>query len=408
MADTAFSKLSRRGFLLSAAGAATLPLMPQLSLAATAGDNRFVTIILRGAMDGLALVQPQNDPALKCLRPDLWLSAEDGLLDLDASFGLHPGAAELMPLWQARELCFVHAVATPYRGGRNHFEGQDVLETGSIEGRALRTGWLNRALSLVPRSSSRKALDITAAMELVLTGPSDADVFAPSSDFAMAPDELQFLQRLYGEDAGFETALAGAVTDGAASGSLYDDAQRRSGIVETARLAGSMLKADYRVASFSINGWDTHADQKTQFPKVAGDLAAALSSLKESMGEAWANTVVLAATEFGRSVRQNEQGGTEHGTASVAVLAGGALSRPAGPGTGTAADEDAGGLGGRVLGRWPGLADAALADGRDLAATGDLRDIAAALLHRQFDITPANLTTKVFPGLSFEGAAAYL
>jgi uncharacterized protein (DUF1501 family) len=403
MAGSAFSQLSRRGFLLSAGSVAALPLMPNLSLAATPGDNRFVTIILRGAMDGLSLVQPQNDPLLKTLRPNLALTRDDGLVDLDGFFGLHPGAAALMPLWQARELSFVHAVATPYRGGRNHFEGQDVLETGSVEGKALRTGWLNRALSLVPRSASRKAMDITAAMELVLSGPSEADVFAPAADFALAPDELQFLERLYDEDQGFETALSGAVTAGAASGHLYDDAQRRSGMVETARLAGSMLKADYRVASFSINGWDTHTDQATEFPKVAGDLAAAILSLKESMGEAaWQSTVVLAATEFGRSVRQNENLGTDHGTASVAILAGGALS---GAATGEAT---APALGGRVAGRWPGLSDDALLDGRDLAPIADLRDIAAAMLHRQFDITPGNLTSKVFPGLSFEGAKAYL
>jgi uncharacterized protein (DUF1501 family) len=405
MAGPAFSLLSRRGFLLSAGSVAALPLMPQLSLAATPGDSRFVTIILRGAMDGLALVQPQDDPLLKSLRPQLALSTDDGLLDLDGMFGLHPEAGALMPLWQARELAFVHAVATPYRGGRNHFEGQDVLETGSVEGKALRTGWLNRALSLVPRSSSRKALDITAAMELILSGPSDADVFAPSADFALAPDELQFLERLYDEDAGFETALSSAVSAGAASGHLYDDAQRRSGIVETARLAGSMLKADYRVASFSINGWDTHVDQAKQFSRVAGDLAAAILSLKESMGEAaWQNTVVLAATEFGRSVRENATGGTEHGTASVALLAGGVLSG----GAAAPGESATSGLGGRVAGRWPGLTDSALQDGQDLAATTDLRDIAAAMLHRQFDITPANLTSKVFPGLSFEGARAYL
>lgn len=402
MAGSAFSLLSRRGFLLSAGSAVALPLMAPVSLAATPGDNRFVTIVLRGAMDGLDLIQPYGDPGFAALRPGLASSIADGLLDLDGFFGLHPGAGALMPLWQARELAFVHAVATPYRGARIHFDAQDVLETGSVEGKALRTGWLNRALSLVPRSSSRKALDITAAMELILAGPNDADVLAPSADFALAPDELQFLERLYAGDDGFSRALSGAVTAGATTGHLYDDGQRRNGIIETARLAGSMLKEDYRVASFSINGWDTHVAQKTQFPTVAGDLAAAILSLKDSMGDAaWQSTIVLAATEFGRCVRENGTGGTEHGTASVALLAGGALAG--------ATDVPGGqGLGGRVLGRWPGLADEALLDQRDLMPTADLRDIAAAMLHRQFDITPANLTSKVFPGLSFDGAATYL
>ncbi len=383
--------LSRRGFLASACCAAALPVLTPVSFAAMPGDNRFVTIILRGAMDGLDLVQPYGDPQLGILRPTLALSLKDGLIDLDGYFGLNPAAASLMPLWQAGELSFVHATSTPYRDQRSHFDGQDILETGSMDGKALRSGWLNRALALIPRSASRRAIDINTSMELILAGPSEADVWSTQSNFALAPDELRFLERLYAGDAGFERALSEAVRTDLAADGIYNGGKRGAAIADMARLAGGLLRQDYRVASFSLNGWDTHVNQKTQFGQMAGDLSTAIAGLKEALGpEAWSRTVVLAMTEFGRTARQNGTGGTDHGTGGVAILAGGAVA------------------GGRVLGRWPGLAEDQLFENRDLMPTSDLRELAAAMLYQQFDITPGNLTGKVFPGVSFDKTSIYL
>lgn len=383
--------LSRRGFLASACCAAALPVLTPVSFAAMPGDNRFITIILRGAMDGLDLVQPYADPVFRSLRPTLALTAEDGLLDLDGFFGLHPAAAPLMPLWQAKELSFVHATSTPYRDERSHFDGQDILETGSTDDKALRTGWLNRALALIPRSASRKAIDINTSMELILSGPNEADVWSTQSDFALAADELRFLQRLYTGDAGFEKALAEAVQTDLAADGIYNGGKRGAAIADMAKLTGGLLRADYRVASFSLNGWDTHVNQKSQFRQMARDLSTAIIGLKESLGpQAWATTVVVAMTEFGRTARQNGTGGTDHGTGGVAILAGGGVA------------------GGRVLGQWPGLSEDQLFENRDLMPTSDLRELAAAMLYRQFDITPTNLTAKVFPGLSFDKSSVYL
>lgn len=382
---------SRRGFLASACCAAALPVLTPVSFAAMPGDNRFVTIILRGAMDGLDLVQPYADPAFRSLRPTLALMPDDGLLDLDGRFGLHPAAAPLMPLWQAGELSFVHATSTPYRDQRSHFDGQDILETGSMDGKALRTGWLNRALALIPRSASRKAIDINTSMELILSGPNEADAWSTQSNFALAADELRFLERLYAGDAGFERALAEAVKTDLAADEVYNGAKRGAAISDMVKLAGGLLRDEYRVASFSLNGWDTHVNQKAQFKQMAGDLATAITGLKESLGPAaWATTVVVAMTEFGRTARQNGTGGTDHGTGGVAILAGGGLA------------------GGKVLGRWPGLAEDQLFENRDLMPTSDLRELAAAMLYRQFDITPTNLTGKVFPGLAFDTSSIYL
>jgi uncharacterized protein (DUF1501 family) len=383
-------RLSRRGFLAGACCAAASPVLTPVTFAATPGDNRFVTIILRGAMDGMDLVQPYGDPAFEALRPMLGKTPDTGLLDLDGFFGLNPAASPLMPLWRSGQISFGHAVSTPYRDGRNHFDGQDILETGGAD-KGQRTGWLNRALAVIPRSDSRRAIDINTSVELILTGPNQADSLASPGNFALADDEIAFLDRLYANDPDFAEALNEAKETDTVADLLYGDEKRGASIADMARLAGDMLRGDYRVASFSIGGWDTHAGQPVQFPKAVSDLAAAIVTLKEAMGEeVWGKTAVLATTEFGRAVRENGTGGTEHGTGGLALLAGGSIP------------------GGKVFGEWPGLSEGRLLDGRDLMPTGDVREIAAAMLHRQFDITPGNLTGKVFPGLGFDRSSAYL
>ncbi|MFD1744184.1 DUF1501 domain-containing protein [Rhizobium helianthi] len=382
--------LSRRGFLASAAGMAALPLASRVSFAAVQGDHRFIVILLRGGMDGLDLVQPYGDADFARLRPELALTPATGLLDLDGFYGLHPAAEALMPLWQTRQLSFVHAVATSYRGGQSHIDAQDVLETGSTDVRSLRSGWLNRALAFIPRSTSRKAVDITTSVELIMAGANQSDIWTTQADFALAQDEAQALLRLYEGDAPFHAAMAQAL-DFNPPLPLYDPATRISGAAELGRLTGSLLKDDYRIASFSLTGWDTHAHQKEQFALQASLLATAINGLRDGMGDsAWATTIVLAMTEFGRSVTVNDEGGTGHGTGSVAVLSGGALQAA------------------QVMADWPGLDESQLLGGRDLAPTSDLRELAAALLHRQFDMTPANLSGKVFPGLNFDPGSRYL
>ncbi len=382
--------LSRRGFLAGACCAAAAPVLTPVSFAATPGDNRFVTIILRGAMDGLGLVQPYGDPAFAALRPKLGLTPDTGLLDLDGFFGLNPAASGLMPLWQAGELSFVHAVSTPYRGQRSHFDGQDMLETGGTD-TSQRTGWLNRALSTIPRTDARRAIDINTSMELILTGPNKADSWSSQSNFTLTEDEIAFLEQLYAGDAPFAQAMEEAKKTGTSANSLYADDRRGSGIADMARLAGGMLREDYRIASFSINGWDTHVRQKAQFGKAVGDLATAITVLKDALGgEAWGKTVVLAMTEFGRTARENGTNGTDHGTGGLAVLAGGAIP------------------GGRITANWPGLGENDLLDGRDLMPTADVREVAAAMLYRQFGIKPTDLTSKVFPGLGFDTGSVFL
>lgn len=383
--------ISRRNFLVTACCAAAAPAFSPVSFAAMPGDNRFVTIVLRGAMDGLDLVQPYGEAGFASFRPTLALSPETGLIDLDGQFGLNPAAQGLVPLWQAKELAFVHAVSTPYRDQRSHFDGQDMLESGAQHTHAERTGWLNRALSSIPRSNDRKAIDINTSMELILSGPNEADVWASTSNMTMAADEIGFFKRLYANDPDFSRVLGEALRTDMSAEQLFQDEKRGQGIRDVAKLAGGLLKEDYRIASFSVDGWDTHAGQKGQFARTVKDLTIALTTLKDAVGpDVWKKTVVVAMTEFGRTARENGTGGTDHGTGGVAILAGGGIA------------------GGRVLGNWPGLGDGKLLDDRDLMPTGDVRELAAAMLYRQFDVSSEALTNSIFPGLSFDRSSAYL
>jgi uncharacterized protein (DUF1501 family) len=207
----------------------------------------------------------------------------------------------------------------------------------------------------------------------------------------MAADEVGFFKRLYANDAEFSRVLAEALRTDMAAEQLFQDEKRGQGIRDIAKLAGGMLREDYRIASFSVDGWDTHAGQKAQFARTVKDLTIALTTLKDALGpDVWRKTTILAMTEFGRTARENGTGGTDHGTGGVAILAGGGIE------------------GGRVLGKWPGLGDGKLLDDRDLMPTGDVREVAAAMLYRQFDVGSEALTNGIFPGLSFDRSSAYL
>lgn len=377
--------LSRRSFLASACCAAASPLMTPVTFAAVPGDRRFVTIVLRGALDSLFLLQPYTDPLLKQYRPELALDPASGLIDLDGRFGLHGDAADLLPLWKSGELAFINAVSTPYRDQRSHFDGQDILESGGSSAADENSGWLNRALASIPRSESRKAIDVNTSAELILSGPNPVDTWSTQSDLAMEADELTFFQRLYGNDPAFSKAFAEAMNTDKDSDSIFGNGKRAADASGIARLTAGMLKGDYRIASFSIGGWDTHIGQANIFRKPLRGLVAAITTLKQELGpDVWSKTAILAMTEFGRTARQNGSKGTDHGTGGLAIVAGGAIR------------------GGRVYGEWPGLKEDQLFEGRDLMPTADVRGVAAALLHSQFDISGGDLTSKIFPGLSLD------
>ena len=374
------STLTRRAFLDTACSAAASPLVTPMVFAATPGENRLVVIVLRGGLDGLEMAQPYGDPAFTTLRPSLARRPGAGLTDLDGFFGLAEPFAQLMPLWQVGELGFVHAVSTPYRDKRSHFDGQDLLENGGNDpGGSLtpgRDGWLNRALSLIPGARAETAMAVGRDHMLILSGTAPARSWSPTNRLSLEDDDRRLLTRLYADDALFAEALEGA--QALAGGTPQE---RRENGTTLAHYTAERLNGPARIAAFSLGGWDTHRRQANAIRTPAKQLAAALTTLKTKLGRNWDQTAVIAMTEFGRTARENGSGGTDHGTGGAMVLAGGAVR------------------GGRVFGQWPGLGEGALYQDRDLLPTDDLRRWAAWPLAALFGLDRSSLERTVFPGL---------
>jgi len=404
--------LDRRRFLQGGltlgCSAAALPLLGHATFASAPFDHRLVVVILRGAMDGLDVVRPAGDPLLRRYRPGL--AATDGPA-LNGFWHLHPDLAGLMPLWQAGELGAVHAVSTPYRDKRSHFDGQDLLEAGTAmdtPAGLFRDGWLNRLLQGVPGAVAETAFAIGREAMPVLLGPAPAQRWAPDVDMRFSPQARRLLEQLYESDMPFHVAAETALD---LTESLDDDAEDSglqmgddgslmmappaplpvgpvkpsAEISVFARFAAERLRGDTRIVTLSLNGWDTHAKQDGNIRKPLVNLQQMILELKAGLGPVWGQTAFIAMTEFGRTVRQNGTQGTDHGTGGAMITAGGAIR------------------GGKVLGQWPGLAEPDLYAGRDLMPTSDVRAVAAWVMHGLMGVDKRRLETTVFPGLQMGG-----
>lgn len=367
--------LNRRAFLGAACSAAASPLVTPVVFAQAPGENRLVVIVLRGGLDGLGAVIPHGDPRLGELRPSL---AGGEMADLDGFFGLGEAFAELMPLWRAGELGFVHAVSTPYRDKRSHFDGQDMLENGSGDPSGAMTpgrdGWLNRAISLIPGASAEYGLAVGQSRLLMMEGDQPVASWSPATELGYSEDARARLAMLYEGDPLFDAAYRGAD----AFAGMDMSARRENGEALAAFTAGQ-LKGAARIAAFSLGGWDTHRGQAGAIRGPARQLVAALGTLKAGLGADWGRTAVIAVTEFGRTARENGSRGTDHGTGGAMILAGGALR------------------GGKVHGAWPGLAD--LYEDRDLMPTADLRAYCGQVLGALFGLPGDAMGRDVFPGV---------
>jgi uncharacterized protein (DUF1501 family) len=347
--------MDRRRFLMSGAAlgcsAAASPFITPVAMAAAPWDTRLVVIILRGAMDGLDVIQPYGDAALAGLRPTLLTGEAGGATDLDGFYALHPHFAPLRPLWEAGEFGAVHAVSTPYRNRRSHFDGQDILEaglSGATQGR-LRDGWLNRMLQVVPGLEPEVAFAIGREQMLVLSGDAPASRWSPDARLSISPNARALLNVVHHDDPLFRDASADAIdiaeqislqadlaeeTDAMmAANPMMESVPRNGEHVKIAEFAASRLRADTRIASFSINGWDTHARQENALRR------------------------------------------------SAMLYAGGALR------------------GGQIIGDWPGLRDGDLYDGRDLLPTRDVRAHAAWVMRGLIGLDRSVLEQAIFPGL---------
>ena len=377
--------LNRRRLL---AGAAALTFAGRAA-AQTAGPRRkLVVIVARGAMDGLSVTVPYGDPNYVPLRGALAIGAPgeaNGALALSEGFGLHPSLAGMHAMHAAEQMRWAPAVAIPARI-RSHFDAQDVLENGGEGLRQATDGWLNRALAL----SGGSGLSIGAQTPLILRGAAPTSSWAPGGQVRGEDRIASLLQDLYVDDPLLATNLARGLETEAQAMLAGDGTPLRRNDVNglgqaVARLMTGESGAD--LVALSVDGWDTHARQNGQMQARLSGLDQIVGGLHDGLGGEWANTVVVIATEFGRTARANGTGGTDHGTASSLLLAGGAL-KPGGP-----------------IGDWPTLADNRLFENRDLAPSLDIRSVFKGLLRDHVGIDRAALDRTVFPDSATEAPA---
>jgi uncharacterized protein (DUF1501 family) len=387
---------TRRQAMIGSASLFVAAGLPGWASAATR-DPRLIVIILRGALDGLGAVAPVGDPDFLRQRVGLALqtTGDKPSLPLDALFALNPALPTFKKLYDTRQALFVQAVATPYRE-RSHFDGQDVLESGQPGPGLVRDGWLNRFISTLPSRGGNAAgegLGVGATAPLILRGAAPVMGWAPQNIAPASDDLASRLLDLYGQrDPTLQKALAqGLHVEALARDAQMDGDQRAKGgpdsipgMRQAAQGAARLMRAPEgpRIAALSFEGWDTHANEGPvggRLSQLLTGLDGAFEELQTGLGDIWSSTMVVAVTEFGRTVRINGTAGADHGVGTLALLAGGAVK------------------GGRGIYDWPGLADAKLYENRDLAPTTDLRAVLKGVLADHFEAPERILATNVFP-----------
>ena len=395
---------SRRAALLGSGALFAWTQLPKLARA-EGRDPRLVVIVLRGALDGLGAVAPVGDPDWIRLRGEraLVLDGKPPALPLDSFFALNPAMPNLHRLYRAEQATIVHATATPYRE-RSHFDGQDVLESGFAKPGALDSGWLNRALlGLAPAGGvalqDKRAFAVGPVTPLIVRGQAPVMSWSPQLLTPASDDTRARLLELYQHaDPKLALALEGRIRlaalargEGAAGNAAPlpppGIERARAYFAEAAGTAARYLARPDgpRIGAMGFVGWDTHVNEGAADGQLAGLLGAldgALAAMETNLGPAWQETVVVVTTEFGRTARINGSNGTDHGTGTVALLAGGALK------------------GGRVLADWPGLKSADLYEGRDLKPTIDLRAVLKGLLRDHLRVEEKALAASIFPDSS--------
>jgi uncharacterized protein (DUF1501 family) len=376
------TRLNRRTLLAGslALGASGLAL-PRIALAQTSGPRKLLFVLLRGAADGLSMLAPVGDPGFEALRGAA-LADYANAPKIGSFFALHPAFAEVGKAAQAGEALFVHAAATAYRE-RSHFDGQNLLETGGTAPYASKDGWLNRLVGLLAengRAEPPRALAIAPTVPLALRGAAPVSSYAPSALPAASGDFMTRVAALYETDSELAGLWARALEtrEMAADDGLNNlrDASANGALV------ASLMQGERgaQIAMIEVDGWDTHANQRGVFARQARGLDALLAAYRGGMGTEWRDTLVLVATEFGRTAALNGTNGTDHGTAGAAMMLGGGV------------------IGGKVLADWPGLGAGQLYEGRDLAPTIALESVLASAVAGHLGLDPVQAQTRLFPG----------
>jgi uncharacterized protein (DUF1501 family) len=407
------SRLNRRDFLKTGAAAmAGLALAPRFSFGqavaaaspAPRGAKVLVTIFMRGAADGLNIIVPYAEEAYARLRPTIAMArpgtGNAAALDLDGAFGLHPALGPLLPLYKGGMLAAVQAVGSP-DPSRSHFDAQDYMETAVPGNRTVRDGWLNRYLQVHPDAEAGplRAVAPGTTLPLRLQGKASAVALGNIGQFNLQAggreDEFRSVyEALYGESA--NALLSGTAREMFKAIDLLKAANPRQykpaeglpysgpfgqSLQQTAQLIKAGL--GLRTAAIDVGGWDTHINEKAQLANLLGPFGANLAAFAADLANRFEDVVVLTMSEFGRTLRENGDGGTDHGHGSFMLVLGGAVK------------------GGRVYGDWPGLGPDRLYENRDLAVTTDFRGVFSEVLAWHAGAAPG---PSLFPGFAPDAA----
>jgi uncharacterized protein (DUF1501 family) len=410
--------LTRRSALAAAAGLGlSVSFLGRAAYAAADSElskKKLVVIICRGAMDGLSVSPPVGDPDYAGLRERIAIAgfgAQDGALKLDSTFGLHPALKSVHRLALAGQARIAPAVATPDRA-RSHFEAQDVLESGGTVAYGVGSGWLNRTLQALAPARKIEALSVGTQAPLILRGPIQAASWSPGGLEGRDERLPRILADLYVHDpllgpalssglqtqtmahaaASLASAQAAEMAPPAADGSMAQaipaaPANPR-GNLEAAHTMGATVAKFMtgpngpQIVAISVENFDTHANQGAGTGLLATRLSyldSLIDGLSGGLGDEWRNTVIVVSTEFGRTARVNGTGGTDHGTASTALVLGGGMKR------------------GGIIGDWPTLQPAKLYENRDTAPTLDMRSLFKGVLSDHLGVDRKALDASIFP-----------
>jgi uncharacterized protein (DUF1501 family) len=361
--------------------------------------KRLIVIFLRGAVDGLSVVVPYTEQAYYEARPKIAIpqpGKEGGLLNLDGRFGLHPALAPLTPIWQQKSLAFVHACGSP-DATRSHFDAQDYMESGTPGIKRTADGWMNRLLAIISERSPIQAVSVGATTPRILSGKLPVANIASgrgaasrlplnkpriNSAFGQLYDGKDKLSQTYKQ--GIEASLALMKDLDAEMKMANNGAPNPYGFPKDAQKLGQLMAKDPRIeiGFVALGGWDTHINQgnsKGQLARNLESLGKGLVTLVDSLGSVYQDTTILVMSEFGRTVRENGNAGTDHGHGNVMWVLGGKV------------------LGGKVYGQFPGLDSKQLYQERDLAITTDFRDVIAGVLEKHLYLDDKKLN-QVLPG----------
>jgi len=392
------------------------------------GAQKLIVVLLRGGIDGLNVVAPYGDNRYKQIRPTIGMSRAAGLLDLDGYWGMHPSLAPLSPLWANHSLAFVHACGSPDKT-RSHFDAQDYMESGVPGQKATSTGWMNRLVGQLPsKNSALQAISLGPVLPRIFAGPSAIATIEKSGNKGAGKGAKRMGRRLQNQPTNGDvpsvfTAMYGGrnddmskafasgrsarnkvnaiMSEAAAQPPETMEAMTKEQIIanrgaltpkstpEFGKQLATLFTKDptVQVAFVDFGGWDTHVREGAEQGQLANllqPLAGGLADLVRGLGPVYNNTTIVVMSEFGRTARENGNGGTDHGHGNAMWLMGGTVP------------------GGKVYGRFGGLADNQLNEARDLPTSTDFRAVVSSIVSSRLGLSSKQMAS-VFPGYQFTG-----